>query len=246
MTLLISGCAALAKPPLAPPQPEPVGSVKQTDGARPPAPEPNRLAEQITRIAADLSELQNAVARLIVTSRDQEGQLQSIQRRLSELAAQSRDGLGAVPGGFAPSPRSPGQAPAPPVSMTTTATPEELYQAGLAKYRAGDPDGAVLIFYDLVASYPAHPLRESAQFMVADIFYTQKDFRAALAEFEALLAAVPTGPRTPDALLKIGLCQRGMGNEAPARRAWERIVKEYPGSVAARQARVLLRGQRPG
>jgi TolA-binding protein len=76
---------------------------------------------------------------------------------------------------------------------------------------------------------------------VADIFYTQKDYRGALAEFEALLAALPKGAKAPDTLLKIGLCQRALGDGARARRTWERVVREFPSSVAARQARVLLR-----
>ena len=53
---------------------------------------------------------------------------------------------------------------------------------------------------------------------------------------------MPNGAKVPDALLKIGLCQRGLGDGALAKQTWERLVRDYPGSVAARQARVLLRG----
>lgn len=207
-----------------------------------------KLVEQVSRIANELSELQNAVARLIAASRDQEGQLQALHRRVSELAAQSRDGVGSIPRGFAPSPRTqPPQpdasAPAGPVPGTTA---EDLYRSGLAKLRAGEPDGAVLILYELVANHPTHPLRESAQFVVADIFYSQRDLRGALAEFEGLLAAVPRGQKTADTLLKIGLCQRGLGDEAGAQSTWGRLVKEHPNTTAARQARVLLRGRGSG
>jgi len=72
--------------------------------------------------------------------------------------------------------------------------------------------------------------------------YGRKDYRGALAEFEALLTAAPAGAQTSDALLKIGLCQRALGDREEARRTWERVVREFPESVAARQARVLLRG----
>jgi TolA-binding protein len=84
-------------------------------------------------------------------------------------------------------------------------------------------------------------LRESAQFLVADIYYTQRDWRGALAEFEALVAAVPRGEKVPDALLKIGLCQRDLGDGTRAKRTWERLVRDHPQSAAARQARALLR-----
>jgi TolA-binding protein len=55
------------------------------------------------------------------------------------------------------------------------------------------------------------------------------------------LDAVPRGERVPDALLKIGQCQKSLGDAGRAKRSWERIVRDYPASVAARQARVLLR-----
>jgi len=68
-----------------------------------------------------------------------------------------------------------------------------------------------------------------------------RDFRGALAEFEALVAAAPRGEKVADALLKIGLCQKNLGDAPRAKRTWERVVKDYPASLAARQARALLR-----
>ncbi|HEY4659160.1 MAG TPA: tetratricopeptide repeat protein, partial [Gemmatimonadaceae bacterium] len=92
-----------------------------------------------------------------------------------------------------------------------------------------------------IVTYPSHALRESAQFLVAEIFYAQKDYRGALAEFQALVRDVPRGRKVPDALVKIGLTQRELGERDTAQRTWERVLRDYPTSVAARQARVLLR-----
>ncbi len=202
--------------------------------------EPPRVAEQLARIAGELGDLQNAVAKLMAASRQQEDQLAHLQRRLGELESQTRGRSAPVPGGFAP-PGSTAPPPPTPLGSATAAPAEDLYQAGIEKFRAKDWDAAVLIFYDLIVTHPDHALRESAQFLVADIFYAQKDYRGALAEFEALLAALPNGGKAPDALLKVGLCQRALGDGARARRTWERVVREFPGSAAARQARVLLR-----
>jgi tol-pal system protein YbgF len=242
----LSGCAAFSRETeVVMPAPRAI----EREPARPANPPDQRLTEQVTRLAAELSELQNAVARLVAASRDQEGQLQALHRRVSELAAHSRDGLGSAPRGLAPAPRSltpSGEAPIAGGATPTVATPEDLYRSGLTKSRAGDLDGAVLIFYELIANHPTHQLRESAQFLVGDIFYAQKDLRGALAEFEGLLDAVPTGAKVPDVLLKVGLCQRGLGDEAAAQTTWERVIREFPRSAAARQARVLLRGRGAG
>lgn len=221
---------AQAERPAAPGQP---GTPRSTAQAQPDAP---KVAEQLTRIAGELSELQNAVAKLMLSSRQMEDQLTHLQRRLRELETQSRTPAPVVPGGFAP----PAPAPAP-LASPSAAPAEDLYRAGLEKLRAKDVDAALLVFYDLIASYPDHPLRERAQYLVADTLYGRKDYQGALTEFEALLAAVPAGPQTSDALLKIGLCQQALGDRVEARRTWERVVREFPESVAARQARVLLR-----
>jgi len=239
--LLLSGCGTVAKPetPIEPPR----ASAPAAPAEQPatPASDQTRLVEQVTRIAGELNELQNAVAKLIAASRHQEDQLTFLRRRVEELESQNRGRLPTAPSGFAPSaPPAPTAMPAPLPSATTTPA-SELYRAGVEKLRAKELDAAILSFYDLIVTYPDHPLRESAQFLVADMFYTQKDLRGALAEFEALIAAAPKGEKVPDALLKIGLCQKGLGDPAGAKRSWERVVKDHPASVAARQARMLLR-----
>jgi tol-pal system protein YbgF len=244
VALALTGCGGVAKPSARVETPARSGE----DAAD----QPSRTAEQarineVNRVAGELSELQNAMAKLIVASRQQEDQLAFLRRRLEALESQSGSRLlPSAPSGFAPSPPPPPPSPAPSSGATllpsaTTTPAAELYRAGTTQLKAKNFDAATLSFYDLIVTYPSDPLRESAQFLVADIYFTQKDYREALAEFEALIVAVPRGERVPDALLKIGQCQKSLGDAGRAKRSWERIVRDYPASVAARQARVLLR-----
>ncbi len=256
----------------------PAASAPSTPPVSPAMPEPPRQADPLARVLSELVELQNAVAKLMMSARQHEDQLGYVQRRLTDIETQTRGRAQTVPG-FAPSGSMPAPLPPPPTvpapppllrapsrssapvapsaspsaalrpSPPPAASPmpsaaEELYQAGLAKYQAGDLDGAVVSLYEVVSSYPNDPARERAQFLIGEIFYAQKDYRGAVAELEGLVKAVPAGSRVPDALLKIGLAQRSLGNEARARRTWERLVKEYPASGSARQARTLLRSSR--
>ncbi len=236
--LCLAGCADTLRPRAVTVE-QPRVAADAASPAVPVVTESPRLAEQLARIAGEFGELQNAVAKLVAASRQQEDQLSNFQRRLGELESQARSRNAPIPGGFAPA-GPPAAAPTP-LGSATAAPAEDLYQAGTEKFRAKEWDAAVLIFYDLIVTHPNHALRENAQFLVADIFYAQKDYRGALAEFEALLAAVPKGAKVPDTLLKIGLCQRALGAGTRARGTWERVVREFPNSVAARQARVLLR-----
>jgi tol-pal system protein YbgF len=244
VALALTGCGGVAKPSAEVETPARAGANAADQPAR--AAEQQRL--ELNRVAGELAELQNAVAKLIVASRQQDDQLTFLRRRLEELESQNAGRQPAtVPRGFAPSPGSsaaPPPAPSAGASLlpsATTTPAAELYRTGTAQLKARNLDAAMLSFYDLIVTYPTDPLRESAQFLVADIYFNQKDYRSALAEFEALVDAAPRGERIPDALLKIGQCQKSLGDTERAKRTWERIVKDYPASVAARQARALLR-----
>ena len=243
VALALAGCGSLTTP-----QTTAEGKPPAASGApveRPSAAsDQTRLNEQVSRIASELGELQNAVAKLIASVRQQDDQLTYLRRRVEELESVNRSRLPAPPpSGFAPAaPTTPLTAvPPTPLPSTTTTSADDLYRAGSEKLRAKDLDAAMLSFYNLVVTYPNHPLRESAQFLVADILYTEKDVKGALAEFEALISAVPRGEKVPEALVKIGLCQKDLGEAERAKQTWQRVVRDYPASVAARQARVLLK-----
>ena len=239
--LLGSGCAYRAPTP-------PVAAVRTNEEPARAARELEELTRRLDALGSRSSDLENALARL-------GARVEALERRLDRLAAQlaharassAPSAAGGDPALAAPPPgegvETPGRSAA--TSEPSAPTARDLYQAGMAKYRAGEPAAAALIFYDLITRYHSDPLRERAQFQMADIFFRDKDLRGALREFEDLLAAVPNGAKTAEALLKVGLCYRGLGDEASARRAWERLAREYPDSDATRQARALLRGSRP-
>ena len=98
---------------------------------------------------------------------------------------------------------------------------------------------------EFVAQFPTHPLAASAQNNIGEAFYRQRDYRQAVAEFQKTVDTYPQAPQVSEALLKIGLSQRAMGDLSAARATWERVVKEFPKSDAARQARTLL-AAKPG
>ena len=275
LAAVLSACAGPTSTRVQAPEPAPVAAAPASPPARPqPAPEPPRQADQLARIASELTELQNAMAKLMMSARQHDDQLLYLQRRLTDLENQARSRgqaaptlppSAAMPAPLPPPPLAPSPPPAAspraaappsPVAAPVPGTPapsappavatsaaDELYREGLARYQAGDLDGAVVMLYEVVANFPAEAARERAQFLVGEIFFAQKDYRGAVAEFEGLINAVPGGAKVPDALLKLGMAQRSLGDEARARRAWERLVKDHPTSAAARQARTLLRAR---
>jgi TolA-binding protein len=83
VALALTGCGVVAKPSADVDAPARTNAAEQPPRAAEP---PARAAEQqrleLTRVAGELAELQNAVAKLIVASRQQEDQLTFLRRRL--------------------------------------------------------------------------------------------------------------------------------------------------------------------
>ena len=117
---------------------------------------------------------------------------------------------------------------------------DRLFAAALAKLRAGDDGQAALEFTEFVAQFPTHPQAAAAQNHIGEAYYRQRDYRQALAEFQKTVDGYTQAAQVSEALLKIGLCQRALGDAARAKASWEQVVKQFPKSDAARQARTLL------
>ena len=135
-------------------------------------------------------------------------------------------------------PSTPAAVPAAPPSRDTEA--DRVFAAALAKLRGGDDGQAALEFTDFVVQYPAHPQVAAAQNHIGEAYYRQRDYRQAMAEFQKTVDGYTQAAQVSEALLKIGLCQRALGDAARAKASWEQVVKQFPKSDAARQARTLL------
>ncbi|MDP2703030.1 MAG: tol-pal system protein YbgF, partial [Candidatus Rokubacteria bacterium] len=111
--------------------------------------------------------------------------------------------------------------------------------------RAGDDGQAALEFTEFVVQYPTHPQAAAAQNHIGEAYYRQRDYRQAMAEFQKTVDGYTPATQVSEALLKIGLCHRALGDAARAKTSWEQVVKQFPKSDAARQARALLASRAP-
>jgi tol-pal system protein YbgF len=131
-------------------------------------------------------------------------------------------------------------APTPAASPTPrTGNPEQEYNAALTTFRSREHGQAVLDFIDFIAKYPKHPLASNAQYWIGEAYWTQRDYRQALVEFDKVSEYGQA--KAPDALVKIGLCHLRLRDVPRAQQAWQRVVREYPKSEAAPLAQSLLR-----
>jgi tol-pal system protein YbgF len=199
------------------------------------------LNEQIARLKSSLSEAEGAVRSLRATPVPPES------RPVSPFVPPPAPALEPEPiPAPAPTPAAPAAgAPAPVAPPSRDAEAERLFAAALAKLRAGDDGQAALEFTEFVVRYPAHPQAAAAQNHIGEAYYRQRDYQQAMAEFQKTVDGYTRAAQVSEALLKIGLCQRELGDAARAKASWEQVVTQFPKSDAARQARTLLASRAP-
>jgi tol-pal system protein YbgF len=192
------------------------------------------LSDQVTKLKSSLEEAESAVREM----------------RATPVAPESRPAAApAPPPGSAPTiaPAPPPSAAAPPAAPAPrNVDAERVFAGALAKIRAGDDGQAALEFTEFVAQFPTHPQAAAAQNYIGEAFYRQRDYRQAATEFQKTVDNFTQPAQVSEALMKIGLCRRALGDVAGARVAWEQVIKQFPKSDAARQARTLLASKTGG
>ncbi|RMH94130.1 tol-pal system protein YbgF [Lysobacter pythonis] len=195
------------------------------------------MRNEIQGLRAQIEELQHQNEE---TARSARTQYLDVDTRLQRLETASApppvvlDPAG-MPDATAAPPETAGE-PAP-------ATPGEraAYDAALAALKAGKYADSARMFADFLDRHPNGPYAPNAVYWLGESYYVTENYTLALEQFQSLAQRWPNHDKTPGGMLKLGLSQLGLKQEAEARRTLAAVVKQYPGSDAARSAEQRLR-----
>jgi tol-pal system protein YbgF len=122
--------------------------------------------------------------------------------------------------------------------------PAELqaYREAYAAWRGDEPGVCIDRFRNFLQTYPSSPYADDAAYWMADCYFKQGDFKTAVLRFDDVVNRYPTGNKAPDALYRQGeaLLRMGPGYGSAAGKAFERVLKEYPESSRAAEAKRQL------
>ena len=121
-------------------------------------------------------------------------------------------------------------------------TPEERrqFEAAMGLIRRGDFAEAVGAYNAFLKRYPASGYTDAVRFWLGNAQYATRDYKEAIQNFRALLAAAPQHARAPEAALSIANCQIELKETRGARKTLEDLVRTYPQSEAAVAAKERL------
>ena len=117
---------------------------------------------------------------------------------------------------------------------------KETYMNSLGYFQNQDFKNAINGFKELVKVDATNDLADNSQYWLAECFYSQKDFKRAIAEFEKVFTYSGTD-KDDDAQLKIGLAYQSIGNIDKAREEFQRFVDYFPGSEYYPKAKEALK-----
>ncbi len=109
----------------------------------------------------------------------------------------------------------------------------EEYQAkyieSLSNYQNGEWNTSLDGFKFLIQSDSNHELADNSQYWIGEVYYSLKDFRRSIKEFEKVFTFAGTN-KADDAQFKLGLCYINIGELDKAKVEFENLLELYPNS----------------
>lgn len=133
-------------------------------------------------------------------------------------------------------------APEAPKAPGAAVNPAELqeFQSLLNVANARDYRNAASGFMGFLRKYPKSEYAGSAQYWVAESFYSLGDYAKAISEFQALSEKYPQHPRVKEGVYKQGMSFMKLNKNAEAKLFFQKVIATYPNSAEAFQAKGRL------
>ncbi len=190
---------------------------------------------EVAQKTADRALADSAKARESLAAEQAAGSVRAVAAEGGALAA---DGAGTGEGDDA-GPPDPDNLSGPEASGSSEVL---AYQEALSAWRSRDPEVCIDRFRKFLQTYPASPYADDAAYWMADCHFKQGDYRVAVLRFNDVVRVYPTGNKAPDALYRQGasLLKLGPGFYDAAKTVFKQVLKEYPDSTRAKEAREQL------
>lgn len=113
------------------------------------------------------------------------------------------------------------------------------YDEALRLYNNRRYAESIAMFDQLLASGSNNSLVDNCQYWKGECYYGMGNYEQAILEFQKVFA-FPNSNKYDDAQLKLGLCNMQLNNYERARAEFNKLLREYPSSEYAGQARSYL------
>ncbi len=117
---------------------------------------------------------------------------------------------------------------------------KRAYDAALSLVNARQFDQALDALATFLVKWPDDPYAENAMYWRGECYFARGDYHRASEQFDGTLKRFPSGNKSADALLKLGMSDQKLGKPTKAKECFERLVRQYPESDAARRVPTVV------
>jgi tol-pal system protein YbgF len=143
-------------------------------------------------------------------------------------------------GGYEPAGAPPRAAPpSPPAQATASAAApaRALFDQATGALNRREYSAAETYFQQFLDQYPTDALAGSAQYWLGETAFVSGEYKTAADRFLKTFTAYPTNERAPEALLKLAISLRRLGNNADACATFTELGRRYPRASQSVQQR---------
>jgi tol-pal system protein YbgF len=172
-----------------------------------------------------------------------QGNVNELERKLSDVN-ELKEKISTIQTTTATSPSGPPPPAPPPVrsdAPLNEMTENELYQTSLASFRNRNYPRAFEGFQLFLSKYPRSRHADNAQFWIGEVHYKQEEYGKAILAYQEVIENYPDGNKYRASLLKQALSFQKMGEISDARIILNDLIRKYPDSPEADQARQHLK-----
>jgi TolA-binding protein len=120
---------------------------------------------------------------------------------------------------------------------------DEEYQAkyieALSNYQNAEWNLSLDGFKFLIQADSNHDLADNCQYWIGEVYYSLKDFKRSIKEFEKVFT-FPGTNKSDDAQFKLGLCYVNIGQLDKAKQEFESLLEFYPNSEYYKRSQEYL------
>lgn len=123
---------------------------------------------------------------------------------------------------------------------TPEAQEKATYDAAYSLVTAKAYADAIEAFKGYMTIYPEGKYVAQANYWLGELNASQQLYPVAIKYLEVVVNQYPKSTKVPDAMLKLGIINKRLGNDAKAQSWFARVTKEYPQSTAAQSAKEYI------
>jgi TolA-binding protein len=200
----------------------------------------NSEAQQFQALADQIADLKARLQQITTTLQQVHQMQQTIPAPAPSPLAAPGAGGAAGPDSAAGPALSPGSSPD--TSPAPAASPaSQIYQRALTDFQKGSPRAQTELA-GFIRSYPTDPEVPDATYYLGTIYLQKQQYNEAVDFFSSLIEQYPDNAKTPLAELNKGVALAKRGDKPAAISELRALSANYPGTEAARQADIELRG----